>query len=74
MKYFGAEAREAKRYDKSMARYEQTSIKSYTSLTFLNFGQAVIFTLGLTGGDGDEHRRHQGPATTASAISCSSMR
>ncbi len=48
VKYFGAEAREAKRYDKSMARYELTSIKSYTSLTFLNFGQAVIFTLGLT--------------------------
>jgi ATP-binding cassette subfamily B protein len=48
VKYFGAETREARRYDKSMARYEQTSIKSYTSLTFLNFGQAVIFTLGLT--------------------------
>jgi len=48
VKYFGAEAREARRYDKSMARYEQTSIKSYTSLTFLNFGQALIFTLGLT--------------------------
>jgi ATP-binding cassette, subfamily B, heavy metal transporter len=48
VKYFGAEAREARRYDASMARYEQTSIKSYTSLTFLNFGQAVIFTLGLT--------------------------
>ncbi|HLH10816.1 MAG TPA: ABC transporter ATP-binding protein/permease [Methylovirgula sp.] len=49
VKYFGAEAREARRYDKSMARYEETSVKSYTSLTFLNFGQAVIFTLGLTG-------------------------
>ncbi len=48
VKYFGAEAREAKRYDTSMARYEKTSIKSYTSLTFLNFGQAVIFSLGLT--------------------------
>jgi ABC-type transport system involved in Fe-S cluster assembly fused permease/ATPase subunit len=48
VKYFGAEAREAARYDRSMARYEQTSVKSYTSLTFLNFGQAVIFTLGLT--------------------------
>ncbi len=48
VKYFGAEPREAMRYDKSMARYEQTSIKSYTSLTLLNFGQAVIFTLGLT--------------------------
>jgi ATP-binding cassette subfamily B protein len=48
VKYFGAEGREARRYDRSMERYEQTSIKSYTSLTFLNFGQAVIFTLGLT--------------------------
>jgi ABC-type transport system involved in Fe-S cluster assembly fused permease/ATPase subunit len=48
VKYFGAEGREARRYDKSMARYEETSIKSYTSLTFLNFGQAVIFTVGLT--------------------------
>ncbi len=48
VKYFGAEAREAARYDRSMARYEQTSVKSYTSLTFLNFGQALIFSLGLT--------------------------
>jgi ATP-binding cassette, subfamily B, heavy metal transporter len=48
VKYFGAEGREARRYDKSMARYEQTSIESYTSLTSLNFGQAVIFTIGLT--------------------------
>ena len=48
VKYFGAEAREAARYDRSMARYEQTSVKSYTSLTFLNFGQALIFSVGLT--------------------------
>ena len=48
VKYFGAEAREAARYDRSMARYEETSIRSYTSLTFLNFGQALIFALGLT--------------------------
>ncbi len=48
VKYFCAEGREATRYDTSMARYEQTSIRSYTSLTFLNLGQAVIFTLGLT--------------------------
>ncbi len=31
-----------------MARYEKSSVKSYTSLTFLNFGQALIFSLGLT--------------------------
>ncbi len=49
VKYFGAEAREAQRYDRSMARYEAMSIKTYTSLTVLNAGQAVIFTIGLAG-------------------------
>jgi ABC-type transport system involved in Fe-S cluster assembly fused permease/ATPase subunit len=48
VKYFGAEAREAARYDRSMERYEQASVKTYTSLTVLNIGQAVIFTAGLT--------------------------
>lgn len=48
VKYFSAEAREAQRYDRSMARYEEASIQAYTSLAVLNTGQAVIFTLGLT--------------------------
>jgi ABC-type transport system involved in Fe-S cluster assembly fused permease/ATPase subunit len=48
VKYFGAEAREASRYDRSMERYEDASVKTYTSLTLLNAGQAVIFTAGLT--------------------------
>ncbi|MFN3670769.1 MAG: ABCB family ABC transporter ATP-binding protein/permease [Bosea sp. (in: a-proteobacteria)] len=48
VKYFGAEARETARYDKSMARYERNSIKAYTSLALLNFGQATIFAAGLT--------------------------
>jgi ATP-binding cassette, subfamily B, heavy metal transporter len=48
VKYFGAETREAQRYDRSMERYEQASVKTYTSLAVLNTGQAVIFTLGLT--------------------------
>src|SRR6201995_3816171 len=48
VKYFSAETREAKRYDRSMERYEQASVKTYTSLTWLNIGQAVIFTFGLT--------------------------
>jgi ATP-binding cassette, subfamily B, heavy metal transporter len=48
VKYFGAEQREADRYDRSMAQYEQASIKSYTSLAVLNSGQAVIFTIALT--------------------------
>jgi ABC-type transport system involved in Fe-S cluster assembly fused permease/ATPase subunit len=48
VKYFGAEAREAARYDRSMARYEEASVRTYTSLALLNAGQAVIFTAGLT--------------------------
>jgi ATP-binding cassette, subfamily B, heavy metal transporter len=48
VKYFGAEEREATRYDRSMARYEQASVKTYTSLAVLNTGQAIIFTVGLT--------------------------
>jgi len=47
VKYFVAEKREAQRYDRSMARYEEASIKTYTSLAVLNTGQAVIFTAGL---------------------------
>jgi ATP-binding cassette, subfamily B, heavy metal transporter len=47
VKYFSAEEREAKRYDRSMARYEDASVRAYTSLAVLNAGQAVIFTCGL---------------------------
>jgi ABC-type transport system involved in Fe-S cluster assembly fused permease/ATPase subunit len=47
VKYFGAEDREAARYDKAMARYERTSVRTYVSLAVLNAGQAFIFTLGL---------------------------
>src|SRR5437899_3075103 len=47
VKYFVAEERETRRYDRSMARYEDASIKTYTSLAVLNAGQAAIFTLGL---------------------------
>jgi ABC-type transport system involved in Fe-S cluster assembly fused permease/ATPase subunit len=48
VKYFSAEQRETRRYDRSMARYEDASVQSYTSLAMLNAGQAVIFTIGLT--------------------------
>jgi ATP-binding cassette, subfamily B, heavy metal transporter len=48
VKYFVAEDREARRYDRSMARYEEASTKAYTSLSILNAGQTVIFTLGLS--------------------------
>ena len=48
VKYFSAEEREAARYDRSMARYEQASIKAYTSLALLNAGQAIVFSVGLS--------------------------
>jgi len=47
VKYFGAEKRESQRYDRSMARYEKNSVRSYVSLAVLNFGQTVIFTFGM---------------------------
>jgi len=45
VKYFVAEEREARRYDRSMARYEEASVEAYVSLAVLNAGQATIFTL-----------------------------
>ncbi len=49
VKYFGAEMREAERYDVAMAGYEQAALKTSYSLAFLNFGQALLITLGLVG-------------------------
>ena len=47
VKYFGNERMEASRFDHSMARYETAATKTWTSLGWLNFGQGVIFGLGM---------------------------
>ncbi len=47
VKYFGAEAREARRYDDSMRVYESAAVRTGQSLAFLNFGQGLIITAGL---------------------------
>jgi ATP-binding cassette, subfamily B, heavy metal transporter len=47
VKYFGNERMEASRYDASMARYESAATKTWTSLGWLNFGQGVIFAIGM---------------------------
>ncbi|MEC8807162.1 MAG: ABC transporter ATP-binding protein/permease [Pseudomonadota bacterium] len=47
VKYFGAEKREAARYDQAMAGDEAAALKTSSSLAFLNFGQAVLITVGL---------------------------
>src|SRR5262245_38186039 len=48
VKYFNNEGMEAERFDRSMARYEIAATKTWTSLGWLNFGQGVIFGLGMT--------------------------
>jgi ATP-binding cassette subfamily B protein len=47
VKYFGAEAREAARYDRAMEGYERAAVRTGLSLSFLNFGQSLIITTGL---------------------------
>nr|WP_281859016.1 ABC transporter ATP-binding protein/permease [Litoreibacter halocynthiae] len=47
VKYFGAEKREAARYDGAMEEYVAAALKTSYSLAFLNFGQAVLITAGL---------------------------
>jgi ATP-binding cassette subfamily B protein len=47
VKYFTNERMEAMRFDKSMEGYERSAIRIWTSLGFLNFGQAVIFYAGV---------------------------
>ncbi len=48
VKYFNNEEMETDRFDRSMARYEGAAIRTWTSLAWLNMGQTVIFTVGLT--------------------------
>ncbi|MFX0540970.1 ABCB family ABC transporter ATP-binding protein/permease [Roseovarius sp. S4756] len=47
VKYFGAEDREADRYDAAMEGYERAAIRTSYSLSFLNFGQSLLITSGL---------------------------
>jgi ATP-binding cassette, subfamily B, heavy metal transporter len=47
VKYFANERMEANRFDTAMAGYERSAIRIWTSLGFLNFGQAIIFYAGF---------------------------
>ncbi len=47
VKYFGAEQREAARYDGAMALYEEAAVRTNYSLGILNFGQSLLITAGL---------------------------
>lgn len=48
VKYFNNEAFEARRYDHSMARWQEAAIKSQTSLSVLNVGQSLIISVAVT--------------------------
>ncbi len=48
VKYFGNETLEADRFDASMVGYEKAATKIWTSLSWLNFGQTLIFGIGMT--------------------------
>ncbi|XP_030064679.1 iron-sulfur clusters transporter ABCB7, mitochondrial isoform X2 [Microcaecilia unicolor] len=48
VKYFNNEKYEAERYDGFLKTYENASLKTTSTLAMLNFGQNVIFTVGLT--------------------------
>jgi len=50
VKYFGAEAREARRYETAVDAYARAATKSENSLAWLNVGQALITNAMLGGG------------------------
>ncbi len=50
VKYFGAEEREATRYDKAMAAYATAAVKNQNSLAWLNIGQSLITNVMMAGG------------------------
>jgi ATP-binding cassette subfamily B protein len=48
VKYFGNEDFEARRYDDSLQRWEHAAVRSQTSLSVLNVGQAAIIAVAVT--------------------------
>jgi ATP-binding cassette subfamily B protein len=52
VKYFGAEAQEARRYGTAMRRYADAAVKSENSLAWLNIGQSLITNLMMAGAMG----------------------
>jgi len=50
VKYFGAESREARRYENAMVAYANAATKSENSLAWLNIGQAFVTNAMLGGG------------------------
>jgi ATP-binding cassette subfamily B protein len=49
VKYFGAEEREARRYDEAVGAFSRAAIRNEVSLAWLNIGQAFITNLMMAG-------------------------
>jgi ATP-binding cassette subfamily B protein len=49
VKYFGAEDREAKRYEEAVGAFARASVRNEVSLAWLNVGQALITNLMMAG-------------------------
>ncbi len=49
VKYFGAEEREAQRYDHAIAAYTKAAVKNEVSLAWLNIGQSLITNAMMAG-------------------------
>ncbi len=48
VKYFGNERYELDRYDRNLSSWVDSAVKNQVSLNFLNMGQGVIITVGIT--------------------------
>ena len=49
VKYFGAEEREARRYDEAVTQFARATVKNEVSLAWLNIGQSLITNLMMAG-------------------------
>ena len=49
VKYFGAEEREARRYDQAVAQFTRATVRNEVSLAWLNIGQSLITNLMMAG-------------------------
>jgi ATP-binding cassette, subfamily B, heavy metal transporter len=49
VKYFGAEEREAKRYDEAIGAFTRAAVRNETSLAWLNIGQSLITNMMMAG-------------------------
>jgi len=52
VKYFGAEEREARRYDEAVATFSRAAVRNEVSLAWLNIGQSLITNLMMAGAMG----------------------